>query len=226
MPFAIHEPPEAVKNVTLQFALLLRDGFADSDELLGVVAVTGGNISGQRKDSTGMFLFYDLKPGVQQLTVSSDPDTPYYLPAKVGIQIPVPDPPPPVPFLWPAFPDIRLADPKLPLGDPGQKAAYKTQRAAATLSPSIAYPFPEGATLIRGRVTHGGGPLAGASVQQAGSADPGYVTDSEGQFVLYWQDAPATPKAVTLNLTAAGLPAKSAAVTVMRGLTVSTTVDI
>jgi hypothetical protein len=226
MPFAIHEPPEAVKNVTLQFALLLRDGFADSDELLGVVTVTGGNISGQRKDSTGTFLFYDLKPGAQQVAVSSDPDTPYYLPAKVGIQIPVPDPPPPMPFLWPAFPDIRLADPNLLLGDAGQKAAYKTQRAAASLSPSISYPFPEGATLIRGRVTHAGGPLMGASVQQAGSADPGYVTDSEGEFVLYWRDAPATPKAVTLDLKAAGLPDKSAAVTVMRGLTVSTTVDM
>jgi hypothetical protein len=226
MPFAIHEPPEAVKNVTLQFALLLRDGFAASDELLGVVTVTGANATGQQKGSTGTFLFYDLKPGAQQLAVSSDPDTPYYLPAKVGIQIPVPDPPPPVPFLWPAFPDIRLADPTLPLGDTGQKAAYRTQRAAATLSPSIAYPFPEGTTLIRGRVTHAGGSLARASVQQAGSADPGYVTDSEGQFVLYWRDAPATPKAVTLNLTAAGLPAKSATVTVMRGLTVSTTVDL
>jgi hypothetical protein len=226
MPFAIHEPPESVKNVTLQFALLLRDGFADSDELLGVVTVTGGNITGQRKNSTGTFLFYGLKPGAQHLAVSSDAETPYYLSAKVGIQIPVPDPPPPVPFLWPAFPDIRLADPTLPLGDAGQKAAYKTQRAAASLSPSIAYPFPEGATLIRGRVTHAGGPWAGASVQQAGSADPGYVTDTEGQFVLYWHDAPATPKAVTLNLKATGLPDKSAAVTVMRGLTVSITIDM
>jgi len=131
-----------------------------------------------------------------------------------------------VPFLWPGFPDIRLADPKLPLGDAGQTAAYMTQRAKATLSPSIAYPFPEGATLIRGRVTHGGGPLAGASVKQAGSRDPGYVTDAEGQFVLYWSDAPATQKAVTLNVTAAGFPNKNATVTVMRGLTVSTTVDM
>jgi len=226
MPFAIHEPLEPITNVTLQFALLLRDGFADSDELLGTVVVTGTNATGQQKGSTGAFLFHDLKPGAQQLAVSSDPETPYYLPAKVGIQIPVADPPPPVPFLWPAFPDIRLADPALPLGDPGQKAAYKTQRAAATLSPSIAYPFPEDATLIRGRVTHAGGPLAGASVTQAGSTDPSYVTDSDGQFVLYWQDAPATPKAVTLSLTATGLPNKSATVTVLRGLTVSTTVDM
>lgn len=80
--------------------------------------------------------------------------------------------------------------------------------------------------MIRGRVTHAGGPLTGASVQQAGSADPAYVTDTEGQFVLYWRDAPATPKAVTLNLKAVGLPDKSVAVTVMRGLTVSTTVDM
>ena len=108
MPFAIHEPPESVKNVTLQFALLLRDGFADSDELLGVVTVTGGNITGQRKNSTGTFLFYGLKPGAQHLAVSSDAETPYYLSAKVGIQIPVPDPPPPVPFFVPP-PETRLA---------------------------------------------------------------------------------------------------------------------
>ena len=227
MPFALNQPPEAVTGVTLQFALLLRDGFADADELVGDVEVMGGTIKGQRKDSSGTFLFYDLKPGAQSLSVSSNPDTPYYLPAKVDIKLPVPDPPAPVPpYLWPAFPDVRLADPNLPLGDPGQKNAYKAQRASATLSPSIAYPFPEGATLIRGKVTHAGGPLPGAKVKQAGSSDPAYVTDQNGQFVLYWHDAPGVSQPVTLNVAAPGFANKSAAVQVMRGLSVSTTIEM
>src|SRR3989442_7569274 len=87
-------------EVDLQFALLLRDGFADSDELVGDVTVSGGTIQGQQKDSTGAFLFYNLKLGAQSLSVRSGPDTPYYLPVDIAITVPVPPPPPPVPFLW------------------------------------------------------------------------------------------------------------------------------
>src|SRR5437763_10870684 len=140
MPFAIKEPPENVLNVTLQFALLLRDGFADSDQLLGEVTVSAGAIKVKRRDSEGTFLFYKLKPGAQSFSVESGSDTPYYLPKKVDVAIPVQQPVPPAPqYPWPVFPDVRLADPDLLLGDPAQKQSYKKQRQAATLFPSTAY---------------------------------------------------------------------------------------
>lgn len=213
-------------EIDLQFALLLRDGFADSDELVGDVAVTGGPIQGQQKDSTGAFLFYKLKPGLQSLAVRTGPDTPYYLAADIAVTVPVPPLPPPVPFLWPAFPDIRLADPTLPLGDPGQKPAYIAQRQAATLQPTTSYPFPEGTTLVRGSVSHGGQPLADATVQQVGSNDPAYKTAGDGQFALYWKDAPGVPQQVTLKVTHAALADTNVNVIVLRGRTVSVTVDI
>jgi hypothetical protein len=225
MPFRVLT--DEFTKVDLQFALLLRDGFTDSDQLLGEVSVTAGNIQGQQKESSGTFLFFDLTPGALALSVSSDPETPYYLPATVGVAIPVPDPPPlPPPFLWPAFPDIRLADPTLPLGDAGQKPAYIAQRKAATLLPATAYPFPEGTTLIRGTVRHAGNPQLNATVQQVGSTDPAYVTAGDGQFVLFWKDAPGVPQTVTVNVKHAGLADGNVNVTVVRGLTVSVTVDM
>lgn len=207
-------------EVTLQFALLLRDGFADSDRLLGNVTVASGAIDGARKDSSGAFLFYGLKAGLQSLAVSSDPDTPYYLPTAIPVTVPMPS------ALWPAFPDVTLADPSLPLGDPGQTAAYKAQRQLATLLPTNAYPFPAGTTLIRGTVMHAGQPLANATVQQAGGTDPAYTTGTDGQFVLFLANPPGLPQQVTVNAKLAGLVDGNKNVTVVRGLTVSTTITM
>jgi hypothetical protein len=207
-------------EVTLQFALLLRDGFANSDQLVGNVTVASGTIDGQQKDSSGNFLFYDLKPGPQSFAVSSGPDTPYYLPTKIAVTVPMPS------ATWPAFPDVTLANPNLLLSDPGQTAAYKAQRQLATLLPTNAYPFPAGTTLIRGTVLQGGVPLAAATVQQAGGTDPAYTTGADGQFVLFLSSPPGLPQAVTVNSTAAGLPAGSASVTVTRGFTVSLTINM
>ncbi len=207
-------------EVTLQFALLLRDGFANSDQLQGRVTVASGTIDGEQKDSSGTFLFYDLKTGAQSLAVSSDPDTPYYLPKTIAVTLPMPS------ALWPAFPDVTLANPTLPLGDPGQTAAYKAQRQSATLLPANAYPFPAGTTLIRGTVLHGGVPLAAATVQQSGGTDPAYTTGADGQFVLFLSSPPGLPQEVTVNATAAGLAPGSATVTVIRGLTVSATINM
>src|SRR5215469_6431103 len=166
MPFPITQPE--LVDVTLQFALQLRDGYADSDQLLGAVTAASGSVTGEQKDSSGTFLFYDLQGGAQNINVSSDPETPYYLPTQVGVNVPMPS------ALWPAFPDITIATPTLPLGDPGQTAAYKTQRLAATLFPTTAYPFPLGATLIRGTVLHNNLPLSATTVQQTGGTDPAY----------------------------------------------------
>ena len=187
--------------------------------------MTGGSIQGQQKDSSGTFLFFALQPGAQSLSVSSGPDTPYYLPATVAITIPVLNPPP-LPPTFLAFPDIGLADPTLPLGDPGQTPAYIAQRKAATLLPATAYPFPEGTTLIRGTVRHAGNPEPNATVQQVGSTDPAYVTAGDGQFVLFWKDAPGVPQTVTVNVKHAALADANVNVTVVRGQTVSVTVDM
>jgi hypothetical protein len=218
MPFPTF--PAESRETTLQFALLLRDGVTKSSELQGDVMVTSGTIEGQQKDSSGAFLFYDLKPGAQTLAVTSGPYTPYYLPAKIPVTVPMPN------VLWPAFPDVTLADPTLPLGDSGQTAAYKAQRQQATLLPTNQYPFLPGMTLIRGTVLHGGVPLAAATVQEGSGTDPAYTTGADGQFVIFLSNPPGIPQQVTLNATAASLPAGSANVTVIRGLTVSVTINM
>ncbi len=218
MPFPILQG-EAIQT-SLQFALLLRDGFANTDQLFGNVSVAAGSISGKQKGLSGAFLFYDLKPGPQILTVKSGPYTPYYLPASIAVTIPMPT------ALWPAFPDVSAADPTLPLGDPGQTAAYKAQRQSATLLPTNSYPFPAGATLIRGTVLHNGAALAGAVVQQAVGTDPAYTTGTDGQFVLFMGNPPGVPTKVAVNAKCAGLADGSASVTVIRGSTVSAIINM
>ncbi len=192
----------------------------NSGELVGDVTVTSGDTEGKQKDSSGTFLFYGLKNGAQQLAVACGPYTPYYVPTTIGVTLPMPN------GLWPAFPDVTLANPNLPLGDPGQTAAYMAQRKQATLLPTNQYPFPAGSTLIRGTVTQGGNPLGGATVAEASGADPGYTTGADGQFVIFVASPPAVPQQVTLNVTVAGKAAGSATVTVIRGLTVSVTINL
>ena len=218
MPFPITQPE--VIDVTLQFALQLRDGYADSDQLLGRVTAASGGVNGEQKDSSGTFLFYDLQPGAQNISVSSDSKTPYYLPNQVAVNVPMPSP------LWPVFPDITIADPTLPLGDPGQTPAYKVERLAATLFPTTAYPFPAGATLIRGTVLHNNQPLAATTVQRTGGTDPAYVTGADGQFVLYLSNPPVLPLPVTITAQHAGFANGNANITVLRGLTVSVMINM
>lgn len=218
MPFPILKGDTIRQD--LQFALLLRDAFADSDQLLGQVTAKSGIVSGQQKDSSGVFLFYTLKPGAQSIQVTSGPETPYYLPASINVTIPMGS------AVWPAFPDINLADPNLPLGDPSQPAAYKTQRLAATLLPANSYPFLAGSTLIRGTVRHNNNPLSGATVQQVGGIDPSYKTGDDGQFVLFISKPPGTPTQITLTATYPALAGTSVKVTVMRGLTVPVTINM
>jgi hypothetical protein len=218
MPFALAQIETLATK--LQFALVLRDGFADSDVLLGEVGVHSATIKGDRKYPSGTFVFSGLPAGAQTLKVSSSDDTPYYVPKDVTVQIP------PTAPLWPAFPDITVANPALPLGDPGQTATFKAQRQAATLLPAAAYPFPEGTTLIRGTVRHNGQLLADAMVVQVGSNDPAYVTGVDGQFVLFWRDAPGLPQAVTIKASSSGLADANVNVTVLRGQTVATRIDM
>jgi hypothetical protein len=208
------------RELTVQFALLLLDGFTNSVELVGEVTVTSGTVNGEQKNSSGTFLFNGLKPGPQTFAVTCGTYTPYYLPTTIDVTVPMPNP------LWPAFPDVTIANQTLPLGDPGQTAAYKAQRQQATLLPTTQYPFLPGTTLIRGTVLHGGQPLAGATVQEASGTDPAYTTGTDGQFVLFLSNPPGLPEQVTVNAMAAGLAAGSGTVTVIRGLTVSLTITM
>ena len=207
------------RELALSFALMLFDRFTGTNRLVGDVVIRLGGkpfVPFQRvPDAT--FLFFDLAPGAYVAEIRGEPDKDfYYLPADIPIVLPTPNP------LWPGFPDVNLADQNKPLDDPTQPAAYRAQRAAATLQPGTAYPFPAGATLIRGTVLTGGAPLAGAHVQPAGTALE-YVTGTDGQFVLFLQ-ASGSGGTVTLHTTHAQHAAVDQPVPVRRGMTVATTI--
>lgn len=210
-------------QTNLQLAVMLRDGFARSGDLLGNVTVTGNSEKGLRPDQSGTFVFFHLKPGPQALAVASAPETPYYLPLTLNLT--VPDPPLPA-SLWPAFPDVTKADPDLVLDDPAQTPAYLSEREAATLYPSTSYPFPGGATLVRGSVTHANQPLSDALVRQVGSSDPPYRTGADGAFVIFWRDAPGIPGLVTIEASHAAHATVSVDVLVTRGLITSVAIEM
>ncbi|MGB8843089.1 MAG: hypothetical protein WCC64_18695 [Aliidongia sp.] len=201
----------------LSFALLLRDRLTFADALAGNVGVTEGSRIGQRKGTTGTFLFFDLNKGPISLSVRCAPDTPYYLPADIPVTVPMPS------ALWPAFPDITLADPSLALWDPKQPAAYRTQFLQACLAPSIDYPFDPGATLVRGTVTDSASKktLAGVTVSDSSGNTLPYVTDTDGQFVLVFQQPAALPTSVTIRAQRQGHPDVDTQVTVRRAATVT-----
>jgi len=79
------------------------------------------------------------------------------------------------------------------------------------LSPKSSYPFPANATLVRGKVTQGGGNVADAVVsttyQQVDKDDttqtaPKVVetlTDREGEFVLFFKKMPNKTQSIRLN---------------------------
>ena len=114
MSFPIGPPESSVTKLSL--ALLLRDRLTFADALVGDIGVTAGSRIGERKGLSGTFLFFGLGPGSLDFSVRSAPDTPYYLPLNIRVTVPMPSP------LWPAFPDITLADPIL--ASLGPKPAY------------------------------------------------------------------------------------------------------
>jgi len=205
----------------LSFALLLRDNLTFADALAGDVEVTAGSRTGQRKGTTGAFLFSSLGNGPISLSVRSAPNTPYYLPTDIPVTIPMPS------VLWPAFPDITLANPSLDLWDPKQPPAYRTQFLQACLAPSIAYPFDSGATLARGTVTNSvtKQAQAGVTVDSPGSTLP-YVTSADGQFVLVFQQPPALPTLITIRAQRPGQPDVDAQITLRRAATVTLQISV
>jgi hypothetical protein len=233
------------RELKLAFALLLRDRFTRSPALLGKVIV---RFAGQpevapfvpfQKSSEAAFLFFDLPAGDYTLQVRSDELTPYYVDAEIpddGTQItlPIPDPVAPDP-VWPAFPDLLLADRSIPLDDPAQPAAYRTQYLAASLRPSTAYPFPDGTTLVRGRVLAGATPLPDATVKLVNVPDlPGprvrrekdqqYRTGEDGEFVLFFPEVIGASETFTLRASHPTRPDVDQDVEVLRGMTVATNI--
>jgi hypothetical protein len=160
-------------------------------------------------------VFPDLGPGAWSISVRPSPATPYYVPMTISVTLPLADP------LWQAYPDLSLADRSKPLDDPSQPAAYKAQRALATLRPTPSYPFPPGATLVRGTVLASGKPLAGATVLRLGDAS-GTLSDADGEFVLFFDDVDGLGQAATIRATAPQQVAPvDVSVTLVRGTTVS-----
>jgi hypothetical protein len=233
-----------VAEVQLSLALMLYDGFTGAQELIGSISVSLSDEtltspltsppqffqqthkSPFRKTPQATFLFFGLFAGEYIAHVRSNvglPDqTPqYYLPTDVSIT--VADLPITVPVqqpIWPAFPDITLADSTKPLDDPTQNASYRAQRLAATLQPSTAYPFPAGSTLVRGTVFASGEPLAGATVQSA-AAEVQYLTGEDGEFVLFFTQISGVDQTITLQATHALHPAVQQNTDVHRGMTVT-----
>jgi hypothetical protein len=249
MAFAIIEPD--VSELQLSLALMLYDGFSGSQELAGDISISLayetltsplsspiGSPPGSfqpviqrpyRKTPQAIFLYFGLLTGEYVAHVRSNMDLPeqsppYYLPADIRITVaglpittPVQQP------IWPAFPDINLADNTKPLDDPTQNPAYLTQRLAATLQPSTAYPFPAGSTLVRGTVYANGEPLSGATVESSISQLP-YLTGEDGGFVLFFTQISGLDQTVTLQATHALHPAVQQTTDVHRGMTVTTNI--
>jgi hypothetical protein len=204
----------------LIFALLLRDRITFSTHLLGDVSVTAGGRIGQRKNSSGTFLFFDLPNGPVDFSIRSGRDTPYYLPADVTVTLP------PSSALWPAFPDIALADPALMLSDPAQPAPFRTQFLQACLSPSPAYPFEPTATLLRGVVLHASAPVAGAIVSDLAGNAPAALTGADGQFALAFPAPATSPVNVTVRAHSAGNPDVDTAVSIRRAATTAVQINV
>lgn len=177
------------------FALQLFDGYTGASQLEGQVIVS---IAGQRlpvaNGDAATFVFLNIAAGAYTISVRAGAATPYYLPVDVPVTLPMPDP------LWQAYPDLSLADPSKPPDDPGQPAAYRAQRALATLQPTPHYPFPADATLVRGTVLAGGAPLSEATVLRVGDA-VGALSDANGEFVLFFDDVGGMGQAATIQAT-------------------------
>jgi hypothetical protein len=160
-----------VVDLNPAFVLLLRDGYTGGAILEGDVTVRIGRLEPfLQKYPDATFVFADLKSGSYTIRVRSDVEQPYYLPADIPLTIPLARPSTtlwPQPPIWPAYPDLVLADPEKNLDDSEQTAAYLAQRNLAGLQPSTSYPFPAGATLVRGIVKDSGNPLSGALVTTA-----------------------------------------------------------
>ena len=220
------------RDLRVGFGLFLFDGFSDGPDLLGETAVSLANKPALKpflpfhKTPEAAFFFFDLPAGNYTVEVRNNVtrDRPYYRPVDIPLAVPRPHP------VWPAFPDATLANPDLPLDHPDQFAAYRNQRSTVTLQPTTNYPFPAGATLVRGTVRAGGAPLSAATVSAAlqfetntpRSEIRSYLTEADGSFVLFFKHVGGTASDITLSASHAVHPAQNVPIKLHRGMTVAT----
>lgn len=119
------------------------------------------------KNLSGYHIYYQLAPGEYWVEI----DAAHYLPRRFSVPIPLPSPPP-------GDDDLTLTD------------FNGAVLAEIDLQPDATYPFPTGATLVRGEVLDAaGGPLPNATVTvtaAVGGASVGnFEVDRKGQFVLF-----------------------------------------
>ena len=229
-----------VRELRLVFALMLSDQFTETNQLAGRITVRianqpfAGPFVPVQQPGQATFFFFDLPPGAYTLQIRSnqegridDPNAaqadepPYYLnepPYYFNVDVPLAFPL--AHALWPAFPDLLTADQDKPLDDPTQPPAFRQQRAVAALQPTTAYPFPIGATLVRGRVLVSGLPVENARVRRVGD-DLEYLTGPDGQFVLFFKNVNGASEDITLRATHAPQPDKDQTVKIRRGMTVA-----
>jgi hypothetical protein len=214
LPLKLQNPD--VFDLAPGVVLLLSDAFTSSRTLQGELQVSlNAKDASFRKDPDGTFVFIDvLAPGNYTFNVRSVPATPYYLPTDIKVTLPF------TKATWPAYPDLGLANPDKMLDDPTQPLAYRAQRKLAALLPSTNYPFPSGATLVRGTVRAGTTSLAGATVHVTGQTGA-YTTGDDGEYVLFFNHVVGRKQTVTLVASKAGKPDVNAAVDVLRGMTVT-----
>jgi hypothetical protein len=137
------------------------------------------------RGASGVYCFEDLPNANYKLTIETEGATsPIYLQSPMDITIPLP----------------ALPDPTIPLLE-------------IVLSPSSAYPFPAGATLVRGVVRSTAMPnglpdaVVSTTYDQVHPADefltaPANITtrsDADGQFALFFRRLPATTQQVTIT---------------------------
>jgi hypothetical protein len=220
----------------VSLALFLFDGFTGRNQLVGLyedaaaeredqrladlgtgdrlaqhttVRIAGRSLVPFRKAPDATWVLFGLTPGIYTMAIRS----PYYGARDIGLTVPGPDP------KWPAFPDVSQANESLALDSPAQPAAYRTQRTQATLQPSARYPFPGGATLVRGTVRSASQLLESARVRRAGQTAE-YVTDTSGEYVLFIQDLVGPSQTVTIEVLHPLHVTVSTGVTCVRGMTV------
>ena len=233
-----------VREQKLVFALMLLDRFTESNQTLGKLTVRIANQPFEppfvpvQQPGQASFVFFDLPPAAYTLQVRSNQDgkvvdakppqedePPYYLsepPYYFAVDIPIVIPP--ANDQWPAFPDLLLANQTIPLDDPAQPAAFRDQRALATLQPTTSYPFPTGASLLRGRVLASGNPLANASVRRIPipiNDDLEYRTGPDGYYVLFFNKVKGAEEQITVRGSQGFFPDKDQPVTIRRGMTVT-----
>lgn len=172
-----------------------------------------------RKPDEGTFCFYDELPnGTYTIQIRSEDTPPIYLPVDISLSVPLSDTA--VDPNWPAYPNLALANRALRLDDPAQPQKYKDQRKLSMLRPTVFYPFPVDATLIRGRVLSGNSPVSTATVSHAGGESI-YVTQADGWYVLFVRDLSGLAHQVTIKTTKSGFPDNTMTGTAKRGQTVT-----